>query len=1063
MKGLSKKTAAIVAALIVAAPALGWAKPPDGGGTRGAPGAQTDDSSRRLDVNQLNMWVTNFGTIAWDVTTGNAGLVYPKQTDKTAIFASGLWMGATIANVAHTVVAEYTQEYGPGAMVNGTFDNPKKPEYVVYKMVRYTGDPTDTAHVERSSTAYAFADNLVHHSWSEYMRGAATHGAPWKNYRLPNPSSPGDSVDVPGPDMTGLGDMMTWCVFNDADPALHKNQAGKSSPLGVEVQQTAFAFNRLDPLGLTIFLRYKIINKGSNTLDKMYVSLWADPDLGGFTDDLVGVDTTRSLGFVYNSTDHDAIYGTTPPALGYDFFQGPIVAIAPADTDTLRLASFNKYINGTDPSSTAQTYNYMQGLEPDGTPLVNPTNGQITTFFVSGDPVFGTGWLDTNPGDRRFLLTTGPFTMAPGDTQVIVGGIVVGQGTGRLSSISALKFNDDVAQLAFDAGFNLPNPPSQPRVSVQPDHNKITLCWDENSRLNYNEPGYAFEGYNVYQGASVSGPWKRIATYDEVDNVRLIYDTVFDLQTGQVIPLFPVAFGSDAGVQFCHTQTEDAVNGGPLHDGTQYYFAVTSYSYNPNGKPTLKVLENAQDPIAVIPQRPPGGTDRSTASADCPVQSQVAPGPRPTTDVATVEVVNPDSVTGHQYKVFYDTPIPPETISWGLLDVTKGDTLLQRRTNVSGDNNYPITDGLRVRVIGPPTATPGLAAVDFLCHPQDWLEGYSAWQGPFFGGGGDYGSDFFGSTLDPLFGSTPLDSMSTIEIRFSHTQTQKAYRYLRWEVGATGGAPYVDPAPPHHTRRVWSYGGYVDVPFTVWDTDRNVQVEACYIERLFTDPHVNNPTILPPNQQPATFDSTWLPSDADNGGREILGLMKSAYTGTPDPAFAVDDAVCEDFDCPDVVMPIAYMLWSRRTSAFEQIPDGSVIRFTANSLPGVPNDVFTIQTHTLQTGNVAMAKSGLDQVRVVPNPYYNRSRYELNSFNRKIRFINLPETCTIRIFSLAGDLVRTMQKTDRTTSIVDWDVLTDNQLPVASGVYIYHVDAPGVGSTHGRMVVFMEKEKLNNF
>src|SRR5262249_19036889 len=163
------------------------------------------------------------------------------------------------------------------------------------------------------------------------------------------------------------------------------------------------------------------------------------------------------------------------------------------------------------------------------------------------------------------------------------------------------------------------------------------------------------------------------------------------------------------------------------------------------------------------------------------------------------------------------------------------------------------------------------------------------------------------------------------------------------------------------------------------------------------------------SQQTATFDSTWLPSDADNGGRGILGLMKSAYTGTPDPAFAVDDAVCEDFDCARPVMPIAYMLWARRPSPLASIPHGSGIRFTANSVPGGPNDIYTIQTHGLVTGNTALAKSGLSSVRVVPNPYYNRSRYELNSFNRKIRFINLPETCTIRIFSLAGDLVRTMQ------------------------------------------------------
>lgn len=1040
MRGLFKWTVGVAAALALAAPAGSWAKPPQGGGARGAKGAQTFDSVRRIDTNQLNMWVTNFGTIAWDVTTGNAGMVYPKGTDKTAIFASGLWMGARVGTQNRTVVAEYSQEYGPGAMIGGSPDDPAKPEYIVYKVVRYTGDPSDTAHIERSTTAYAFADNLVHHSWSEYMRGAAPHGAPWKIYRLPDPNAPGDSIDVPGPDV--LGDMMTWCVFNDADPANHTNQAGSSPPLGVEVQQTAFAFNRQGALGLTIFLKYKIINKGSNQLNQMYASLWCDPDLGGFTDDLVGVDTTLSLGYVYNSTNHDQIYGAAPPALGYDFFRGPIQA-----GDTLALASFNKYINGTDPSTNIQTYNYMSGVNPDGSPLINPTNGQVTSFYDSGDPVLGTGWLDTNPGDRRFLLTTGPFTMAPGDTQQIVGGIVVGQGKNRLSSISALRFNDTFAQAAFDSSFNLPSPPAQPKVSVQAQHNEVTLCWDENSRLNYQQPGYAFEGYNVYQGASVAGPWTLVATYDEVDNIRVIFDEVFDFETGQIIPSFPVAFGSDQGVQFCHTQTEDAVNGGPLHDGTAYYFAVTSYSYNPEGKP--KVLENAQDAITVIPQRSPGGTDKTTAAADCPVQSQVAAGPPAGTDVVTVEVVNPDSVTGDQYRVFYQTPIAPDTVSWGLLDVTTGDTLLQRRTNKSGDLNYPVVDGIRVKVIGPTEPTPALAAVDFICHPQDWLEGYSAWQGPFFNGGADYGGNFFGSTINQ---GDPADSFTTVEIRFDPAHPGKAYRYLRLEVAATGGSP--------PQGRTYAYGGYVDVPFTVWDTDHNIQLEAAYVEREFTD---GNGVILPPSQQPATFDSTWLPSDADNGGREIIGVIKVPYSPTPDPAFAVDDAICETAACDAAVMPVEYMLWARRTSPFVTVPSGSTLRFTANAVPGGPNDIYTIQTHTVVTGNVAMAKGALSSVRVVPNPYYNRSRYELNSFNRVIRFINLPEQCTIRIFSLAGDLVRTLQKTDRTSSILDWNVLTDNQLPVGSGVYIYHIDAPGVGTTFGRMVVFMEKERLNNF
>jgi len=122
-----------------------------------------------------------------------------------------------------------------------------------------------------------------------------------------------------------------------------------------------------------------------------------------------------------------------------------------------------------------------------------------------------------------------------------------------------------------------------------------------------------------------------------------------------------------------------------------------------------------------------------------------------------------------------------------------------------------------------------------------------------------------------------------------------------------------------------------------------------------------------------------------------------------------------------------------------------------------------IHTSAAPTGNAALAENALERVRVVPNPYYTRSNYEQNQFNCQIRFTNLPATCTIRIFNLAGDLVRTLQKTDTSTSLFTWDVLTENQLPVGSGVYIYQIDAPGVGQTHGRMIVFMEKERLNNF
>ena len=83
---------------------------------------------------------------------------------------------------------------------------------------------------------------------------------------------------------------------------------------------------------------------------------------GGSGDDLVGCDTARELGFVYNATNADSKYGATPPCLGYDFLQGPLVHTGIlSDTGrgwgrvwpgyrNLGMTSFNKYFNGIDPT-----------------------------------------------------------------------------------------------------------------------------------------------------------------------------------------------------------------------------------------------------------------------------------------------------------------------------------------------------------------------------------------------------------------------------------------------------------------------------------------------------------------------------------------------------------------------------------------------------------------------------------------------------------------------------------------------------------------------------------------
>lgn len=1008
----------------------------------------TIDNQRRIDINQINMWVTNYGSFAWDLATGNSGLVYPRGTDRTAVFASGLWLGARVGlppGNERTVVAEYSQEYGPGTMVGGTFDDPNRPEYRVYKVVRWTGDPSDTTRVNRSAEDLAadpLADPLVHHSWSEYIAGAKPYGAPTRMWDLPDPNNPGMTVQVEGPDV--LGDQMLWSVYNDADASRHTNDAGGSTPLGIEVQQSTFGFNRQGALGLTVFVRFQFINKGANQLDSMFVSLWSDPDLGGFTDDLVGCDTTLSLGYVYNANNADQIYGASPPAVGYDFFLGPTNALG----DTLPLTSFNKYINGTDPSSTDETYNYMRGLMPDGSPVVDP-DGQTTVFFHAGDPVQGTGWLDSNPADRRFMMTAGPFSMAPGDTQVVVGAILIGQGNDRLSSISALKFNDTFAQDAFDRGFILPSPPAQPKVDVARSPGTVTLSWDNASRDNYTQAGYAFEGYNIYQGESVAGPWKLIATYDEINSVRVIYDEVFDVETGQLIPQYPVAFGSDVGVRYRHTITQDAVRGGPLNDATEYYFAVTSYSYGPSETP--KVLENPQAVIRVTPQSYPAGTDPSTASATPVTQSLVDTAKPPATDQVVVTVVNPSLVTGDDYRVTFtplSMPYPQIVIgadtldilhSWNLINATTGDTLLKNQLNRTGDEDYQVVDGLLVKVIG--SYAPAFQAANYLNNNpanRRALTGVN-WGGSAFFGGAGTGWEFWGGTLDP---SAMPDSFTTVEVQFDSANPQMAYRYLRYEDG-TGAAPALG--------RAYAYGGFHPVNFQVWDVINDVQLDAAFVERTVTDALG---TIQDPGSQVATFDSTWAPDASGVGGREYLFLLRTPYSDTPKAQYTSDGAMDNS--------PILFNLWAHLRAASDVIDDGDAFEFVwAN--PATENNIYDFSTSALARNNAALASSRMSSIRVVPNPYYNRSLYELNQFNRKVRFTNLPETCTIRIFNLSGSLIRTLRKTDVTSSIFEWDLQTENALPVGSGIYIFHVEAPGVGSMFGRMAVFMETERLNNY
>jgi hypothetical protein len=105
----------------------------------------------------------------------------------------------------------------------------------------------------------------------------------------------------------------------------------------------------------------------------------------------------------------------------------------------------------------------------------------------------------------------------------------------------------------------------------------------------------------------------------------------------------------------------------------------------------------------------------------------------------------------------------------------------------------------------------------------------------------------------------------------------------------------------------------------------------------------------------------------------------------------------------------------------------------------------------------------LDLIRAVPNPYLAYNYYESSQLDNRIKIINLPNRCTVSIYSVDGQLINRLDRnvganvelTDgnnlsndnevNETNAIEWNLKNFDNVPISSGVYLIHVDAPGIG------------------
>ncbi len=137
----------------------------------------------------------------------------------------------------------------------------------------------------------------------------------------------------------------------------------------------------------------------------------------------------------------------------------------------------------------------------------------------------------------------------------------------------------------------------------------------------------------------------------------------------------------------------------------------------------------------------------------------------------------------------------------------------------------------------------------------------------------------------------------------------------------------------------------------------------------------------------------------------------------------------------------------RTTSAYERHSNEPFRVTDAGTVSNSQNEWFPLYRFTLdglatQTHNEIALDSACKLINVVPNPYYAYSNYEFDRLDNIVKIVNLPEQCTIRIYNTQGTLVRTFTKDSPITS-VDWDLKNHVGIPIASGMYLIHVQEPG--------------------
>ncbi len=486
----------------------------------------------RNKVSNIEFYSSNYGIFGLNVQANSAGGTWPRGSRRAYIFGGGVWFGAEKkrenGEFQKLCVIGYNPNSGASWMVPGAINGPvnKSPidetadginKYRLYMSSDYssfTGEPFDKADVNGPNWPIWDVNPNDTLKFSRYF-----------GYYIEDVNLRNRSQFAKGPAMISGEDIFS--IYKDTDLSKYEKISRdtakkKGYPIGIQVEQTVYTWGFGD-YGNFLFIKYAIINKSGEDLYNCYMAPALDMDIGTPSNDRATIaipnadDDSLNLAIQWSDRESSGKYGY----IGLDFLESPAVDNQGfvrkdkrvfQENEQVGLSVFQNWPIEEDPQTPEQRYEFIS----------DKTQRDV----------------DIGPGDRRFLMSTGPFNMHPGDTARVVVGIMFAYGlgdvpTGEDRDRKNIYAIDKFAQKVYDENFLAPVPPDPANVTWKALNEGVRLSWDEQSErsLDRQERGLDFLGYTIKRGRRTVG----FPEADSTDGWNLGFKTVGTFR----LPAFP--------------------------------------------------------------------------------------------------------------------------------------------------------------------------------------------------------------------------------------------------------------------------------------------------------------------------------------------------------------------------------------------------------------------------------------------------------------------------------------------------------------------------------------------